>query len=96
MDSLSVFHLSSALIWVAAILTTGGVIVLRPLAKQLGEYLEALVEEKQRLPLDNERVVELLTGMDERLSRLEDGLAVQRRLSPSEEGSGEASGNTVE
>jgi len=93
---LSVFHLSSALIWVAAILTTGGVIVLRPLAKQLGEYLEALVEEKQRLPLDNERVVELLTGMDERLSRLEDGLAVQRRLSPSEEGSGEASGNTVE
>ena len=93
---MSVFHLSSALIWVAAILTTGGVIVLRPLAKQLGEYLEALVEEKQRLPLDNERVVELLTGMDERLSRLEDGLAVQRRLSPSEEGSGEASGNTGE
>ena len=69
MDSLSVFHLSSALIWVAAILTTGAVIVLRPLAKQLGEYLETLVEEKQRLPLDDERVMKLLTGMDERLSR---------------------------
>ena len=93
MDSLSVFHLSSALIWVAAILTTGGVIVLRPLAKELAEYLEALVEEKQRLAPDNERVVELLAGMDERLSRLEDGLAVQRRLPPSEGGSGEASGS---
>lgn len=60
----------------ALILTTGGVLVLRPLAKRLGAYLDVLVEERRavrtQLPADNERLVNTLESIERRLARLEE------------------------
>lgn len=82
MDSLSFFHLSSALIWVAAILTTGGIVLFRPLVKHLGEYLDALAEGAQHgyPQLDEARLMGLLENMEARLAQLEEGSTEHRRL----------------
>ena len=81
-----------ALIWLAAIVTTGGVYLLRPLVQHLGLFLDTLAEQNERSQPDNERVMACLADIDERLSLLEDGLTLQRRLSPSQEGDTESSG----
>lgn len=66
--------ITAMVIMVTAILTTGGVLILRPLAKKLGVYLE--VATQQRLnsaePVDVAGVRELLTSIDARLSLLEE------------------------
>ena len=69
----------------------GGVILLRPIFKRLGNYLEVLAEERRRdlsrQPLnqvDAQRVTAMLEAIDQRLAHLEerqeftDKLLVQR------------------
>ena len=58
---------------------TGAVILLRPITKKLGTYLEVLAEERRRQitqqPLgrdDAARIATLLETMDQRLAQLED------------------------
>lgn len=56
------------------IVVTGGVLVLRPLARRLGDYLEVLAagrRAEQRLPPDR-RVLESLERVEERLRLLEE------------------------
>lgn len=62
---------------VTLILTTGGVVLLRPLAKRLGAYLDQATQEKVRgadphQAQTDERLVQLLEAMDSRLGRLEE------------------------
>lgn len=59
------------------ILVTGGVILLRPLTKRLGDLIGLMVEEKRRdrtaPPVaDAERLMDILEGIENRLSRLEE------------------------
>jgi hypothetical protein len=67
---------AGAVIALTAILTTGGVILLWPIARQLGGYLRALTEERKALPRPGEppaeRVVLVLERLDERLRVLEE------------------------
>lgn len=56
---------------------TGGVLVLRPIAVRLGNYLEVLAEQKRALAqrpanADSERLLQLLETMDQRLVHLEE------------------------
>jgi hypothetical protein len=66
------------LIGIVLILTTGGVILLRPISKRLGAYLEVLAEERRQAlqapqtKTDSTRMLALLESMDDRMSRLED------------------------
>lgn len=72
-DSLEV--LAPMIVAVTLILTVGGVMLLRPLARRAGDLLEAMAAEKRepkRLPPDTQRVVELLESMNARLERLEE------------------------
>jgi hypothetical protein len=67
-------EVATMIVLVTLILTTGGVILLRPLIKHLGVYLQVLTEQK-RLPLardDLGRVNESLSGVERRLSLLEE------------------------
>ena len=63
-------------IGLALILTTGGVLVLRPLAKRLGAYLDVLVEERRvqrgQAPPESERLINTLENIERRLARLEE------------------------
>jgi hypothetical protein len=55
------------------IVVTGGVLVLRPLAKRLGDYLEVLVSSRKAersLPSDS-RLVEVVERLEERVRFLE-------------------------
>jgi len=61
------------------IVTVGGVILLRPLMKKLGDFLEVLAAERRaslsEKPVDRveaARIVTLLEQVDQRLSHLED------------------------
>jgi hypothetical protein len=58
------------------IIVTGAVALLRPIAKRLGAYLEAVTFEKQKQPQKTiePRIVETLERMDERLRLLEERL----------------------
>ena len=57
------------------IIVTGEVGLLRPIAKRLGAYLEAVTFEKQKPQKSVEpRIVETLERMDERLRLLEERL----------------------
>ena len=57
------------------IIVTGAVALLRPIAKRLGAYLEAVTFEKQKPQKTIEpRIVETLDRMDERLRLLEERL----------------------
>ena len=58
---------------------TGAVIILRPIAKRLGNYLEVLADERRRAleqkpseRIDTTRVVSLLESLDQRLVQLEE------------------------
>lgn len=61
--------------------TTGAVLLLRPITKRLGSYLEVLAEERRQAlqrplpassPSDSGRMLSLLESMDDRMQRLED------------------------
>jgi hypothetical protein len=57
------------------IIVTGAVALLRPIAKRLGTYLEAMTFDKQKPQTSIEpRIVETLERMDERLRLLEERL----------------------
>lgn len=60
---------------VTGIVTTGAVLILRPLTRRLGALLEVMTQDRiaarQAAP-DAARVGELLAGIDTRLSRLEE------------------------
>jgi hypothetical protein len=62
---------------VVLFLTAGGVILLRPISKRLGAYLEMLTEERRRSmqqgqqPTDP-RLINALENLDRRLARLEE------------------------
>lgn len=67
---------------VVLILTVGGVVLLRPLSKRLGDLLEVMAEEKRNPALgDNlHRVQEQLDMVASRLSLLEERQDFQERL----------------
>jgi hypothetical protein len=54
----------------------GGVLLLRPITKRLGVYLEVLAEERRRTlsatPADTQRLVSVLESLDDRVARLEE------------------------
>ncbi len=60
---------------VTGIVTTGAVLILRPLTGRLGALLDAMTQERlaaRKAAPDTARVGELLAGIDARLSRLEE------------------------
>jgi hypothetical protein len=63
-------------IMLAAIFTTGGVLIFRPIAKRIGALLEATTQARLRAinaePTDSVRIRELLTSIDGRLTQLEE------------------------
>lgn len=62
-------------VFVTLILTTGGVLILRPITKRLGALLEVMTQEKLRARNSSPemgQVRELLQGIDSRLSQLEE------------------------
>jgi hypothetical protein len=63
-------------VMVTAILTTGGVLILRPISKRLGALLEVMTQQKLRSantdPNDSHRIRELLVSIDSRLNVLEE------------------------
>lgn len=80
-------------------LTTGAVILLRPITKRLGVYLEVLAEERRQslqrpapgsAPSlsENTRMIALLESMDDRMQRLEDRQDFTDRLLTARPGSG--------
>lgn len=62
------------IVMVTAILTTGGVLILRPIAKRLGGFLEAVTQAKLRPSPDADlaRIAEVLSSIDGRLNQLEE------------------------
>ncbi|HEX6746818.1 MAG TPA: hypothetical protein VF092_05930 [Longimicrobium sp.] len=63
-------------VMVTAIVTTGGVLILRPISKRLGALLEVMTQQKLRAanadPQDVTRMRDLLVSIDSRLSLLEE------------------------
>ena len=63
-------------VMVTGIVTTGGVLIFRPLSKRLGTLLEVMTQQKLRAanadPHDSVRIRELLTSIDSRLTLLEE------------------------
>jgi hypothetical protein len=60
---------------ITLILTTGGVAILRPISKRVGDLLEAMAKEKREprnLGPDTHRMVELMESLHARLERLEE------------------------
>jgi hypothetical protein len=57
-------------------LVTGAVLLLRPITKRLGSYLEVLAEERRRTnivePVDTQRIAAVLEMLDQRVARLEE------------------------
>jgi len=75
------YDILPALLGALFILTTGGVILLRPISKQLAALLAQFAAEKQRaLEKDPEQVRELMYNMDSRLQLLEERLDFTERL----------------
>jgi hypothetical protein len=75
--------IAPVIISIVFMITSGGVILLRPITKRLGTYLEVLaVERRQALQrpapgvapqtADTARMLTLLESMDDRMQRLED------------------------
>jgi hypothetical protein len=67
-------ELSLTIILVTGILTMGGVLVLRPIAKRLGGFLDAATQAKLRPSADADlaRIAEVLSSIDGRLNQLEE------------------------
>jgi hypothetical protein len=66
--------LAPVIVFVTGILTTGAVLILRPISLKLGGFLEALTERNRRpsSPPELNQIKELLTGIDSRLAVLEE------------------------
>jgi len=64
------------IVMVTAILTTGGVLILRPVTRRLGSLLEVMTHQRLRAasadPAEQSRIRELLTSIDSRLNLLEE------------------------
>ena len=70
-------ELAPMIVFTTAILTTGAVLILRPIATRLGRLLEVMAEQRLRpVPpppqADMSQIRELLTGIDNRLSLMEE------------------------
>lgn len=74
--------LAGLLIPMTIILTTGGVLVLRPIAKRLGVLLELMAKEKTRqAPADDlRRLHQTMDTINERLSLIEERQDFTERL----------------
>lgn len=61
-------------VMVTAILTTGAVLILRPISKRLGSYLDAVTQAKLRPSPDADlaRIHDVLSSIDGRLNQLEE------------------------
>lgn len=63
-------------VMVTAILTTGGVLIFRPISRRLGALLEVMTQQKLRAasadPHDAMRIRELLSSIEGRLTMLEE------------------------
>lgn len=61
---------------ITGMLTTGAVLILRPIAKRLGSLLDVMTQQRLRAPAadsgDSMRIRELLTSIDGRLTLLEE------------------------
>jgi tetrahydromethanopterin S-methyltransferase subunit G len=67
--------IAPAVVAIILILTTGGVAILRPIAKRVGELLEAMAKERREpksLAPDTHRMVDLMESLHARLERLEE------------------------
>ena len=72
-------ELAPMLVAIFLIVTTGGVILLRPISKKLGTYLEVLAEERrraldQKAPIergDSARLAAALERIEDRLAQVE-------------------------
>lgn len=64
------------IVMVTAILTTGGVLVFRPISRRLGALLEVMTQQKLKAgaadPGESARIRELLVSIDSRLTLLEE------------------------
>ena len=62
------------IVLVTGILTTGGVLILRPITQRLGSYLDAVTQAKLRPSPDADlaRIAEALSSIDGRLNQLEE------------------------
>ena len=66
---------------IVLIVTVGGVILLRPIAKRLGALLDVMVLEKSRTTsVDNRRLGETMDTINERLSLIEERQDFTERL----------------
>ncbi len=75
-------EIAPMLVGITLILTVGGVVLLRPLAKRLGDLLELMVKQR-RGELDNpviERTEQLLESLSSRLSLVEERVDFTDRL----------------
>ena len=74
----------SFLMTVVVVLTIGGIILLRPISKHLGQYLEAKANERkalgQRAPEDWDRLFATLEGLATRMDTLEERQDFTERL----------------
>ena len=74
----------SFLMTVVVVLTIGGIILLRPVSKHLGQYLEAKANERkalgQRAPEDWDRLFATLEGLATRMDTLEERQDFTERL----------------
>lgn len=67
-------EIAPMLVLLTLILTTGGVILFRPLAKRLGDLLEIMAQQRRAVPEsdDSARMREILENLDARVSLLEE------------------------
>ena len=69
------------IVGIVLILTVGGVVLLRPIAKRLGALLDVMVLEKSRTTsVDNRRLGETVDTINERLSLIEERQDFTERL----------------
>jgi hypothetical protein len=66
--------LAPMIVFCTGILTTGAVLILRPISLRLGSLIEAMTDRQRRpmSPPELGQIRELLTGIDSRLSVLEE------------------------
>lgn len=71
-----------AVVGIVFFLTVGGVILLRPISKRLGEFLEVLIQEKRAEPRarGEEELRRSMEGLEDRLSLVEEKLEFTERL----------------
>ena len=73
--------LAPMVVGVTMILTTGGVLVLRPIAKRLGALLEVMAREKASLPIEEIRLLrDSVDTVHQRLSLIEERQDFTERL----------------